>query len=100
MSDNARRPLNPEPEEECDTYDARKGSSVLELATQAEPEGIRQTILEEKMPTKTWERDPWSTDVSSAELADSRQRLQNIGNAARRITSGLGGSAEEASGDL
>lgn len=79
---NVGTPLNEEPEQEYDTYDfihrgdSRRRSEVWKAPSEEETMQV-------------------SAEVSQAELADNRLRLQNIGNAARRITSSLGGSTAQ-----
>lgn len=83
-------PLNeePEPDGEYDTCEMSEGSSI-------QASGSRRGSQRALSPPTDESPAPKSGVFSSAELADSTRRLQNIGNAARSITSGLGGSSSE-----
>mmetsp|Transcript_72622 Transcript_72622/g.137962 ORF Transcript_72622/g.137962 Transcript_72622/m.137962 type:complete len:468 (-) Transcript_72622:23-1426(-) len=80
-------PVNEEPEQELmaggDVSDgsastgSRRGSDVAKMQ------------IWEQSPQKCFQKPV--AEVSNAELADNRQRLENIGNAARRVSASLGG---------
>jgi hypothetical protein len=78
-------PFNEEPEQEYDTCDMSDFSSIQASGGRRESEFWKSPSRDES-PKK---------EVSLAELADNRRRLQNIGNAARSITSSLSGSTAE-----
>lgn len=81
-------PVNEEPEQEYDTCDLSDISQVS--GSQRGSEIWRSPPVEDSSPQQP-ARKP-DREVSSAELADNRQRLENINNAARRITQSLGGT--------
>merc|ERR1719313_1011894 len=88
-------PVNEEPEQE---YDERDGSGQRVVPVQVTGNWENLDAIKPWEPQKAASGKPprMDHDVSCAELADSRQRLQNIGKAARRIPSSLGGSAAAA----
>jgi len=86
-------PFNEEPEQEYDTCDISECSSIQASGSRRESEIWKSPSVDESPPHKASQKEKNAAEVSSAELADNRRRLQAIGNAARSITGSLGGNA-------
>lgn len=96
-------PVNEEPEQEYDTCDMSECSSIQASGSRKGFEPWKSPSTDESPPHRQSQKDRIAQEVkdriaqevSSAELADNRRRLQNIGNAARSITCSLGGNTAE-----
>jgi len=81
-------PVNEEPEQEYEASDHMSDFSTSRRGSEPQRE-----MCDAKLSSAaSFSPQSIIPEVSSAELADNRQRLENIGSAARRVTQTLGGN--------